>query len=269
MSITISTCWYTLTSKFNKEKYLSWIKNFLPYVDNYYLVLYTDMNGYSFIIENFPDILNNPNILIIKKEMEEFYNYRYKTYWERNHEYNYLLNKRTEWKLNMLWAEKIHFVNETYKKNPFNTDIFAWCDIGYFRDGRPPTSFMNKEVLKQKINENYIYYVCVNNNREYLDYLYQIVQNKNELGLTTTIIPPNQYSIAGGFFVLYGSKIEWWKTTFDQKLRLYFENGRLVKDDQIIVLDCVFSNAEKFHLLAESDKVPEDERWFLFKRYLS
>ena len=33
--ITFATCWYELNCKFNKEKYLEWMKNFLPNVKKY------------------------------------------------------------------------------------------------------------------------------------------------------------------------------------------------------------------------------------------
>ena len=40
--ITFATCWYELNSKFNKEKYLEWMKNFLPYVKKFNLVIFTN-----------------------------------------------------------------------------------------------------------------------------------------------------------------------------------------------------------------------------------
>lgn len=52
---------------------------------------------------------------------------------------------------------------------------------------------------------------------------------------------------------------------FDNKLKLYFENDRLVKDDQIIVLDNIASNIANFVLVEERTKF---DNWFLFQRYL-
>jgi hypothetical protein len=89
--------------------------------------------------------------------------------------------------------------------------------------------------------------------------------NKNSIGLPEIPILPEQLSIAGGFFVSYKDNIEWWRNTYDAKLKLYFENNYLVKDDQIIIVDCVFSDFIHFHLCKEEDNY---DNWFLFQRYL-
>jgi hypothetical protein len=72
-------------------------------------------------------------------------------------------------------------------------------------------------------------------------------------------------SIAGGFFVCHKEKIDWWRDTYDTKLKLYFDNGYLVKDDQIIIVDCIFSNLSEFCLCKEQNHY---DNWFLFQRYL-
>ena len=46
-------------------------------------------------------------------------------------------------------------------------------------------------------------------------------------------------SNAGGFFLCHRDKISWWCETYENKLRLYFENKYLVKDAQIIIIDCI------------------------------
>jgi hypothetical protein len=58
--------------------------------------------------------------------------------------------------------------------------------------------------------------------------------------------------------------IEWWRKTYDEKLQLYFENNYLVKDDQIVLADCILSNLKKFALFREN-KLPYDN-WFMFQR---
>ena len=41
---------------------------------------------------------------------------------------------KTDWKLNMLWSEKIAFVKKCYDNKYFpETDWYGWVDIGYFR----------------------------------------------------------------------------------------------------------------------------------------
>jgi len=38
---------------------------------------------------------------------------------------NILLNNKSCWELNMLWAEKIHFVKETIERKYFDTEFYG------------------------------------------------------------------------------------------------------------------------------------------------
>ena len=93
-----------------------------------------------------------------------------------------------------------------------------------------------------------------------------IIDTKNEIGLPIKPIPENQISVAGGFFILHKDKIDWWRKTYEDKVKLYFENDYLIKDDQIIIVDCIFSNLDKFNLVRENNR--RFDNWFLFQRYL-
>ena len=127
--IVLSTGWYILKSKFNKNIYSEWINNFLSNVNKFKLVIYTNKES-LYMIEPYE---SNPNIKIVLLEIEDFYNYKYKDYWIKNHEKNHLLNTKICWELNMLWSEKLSFVKKTIDENYFEGDWFGWCDIGYFR----------------------------------------------------------------------------------------------------------------------------------------
>jgi hypothetical protein len=188
---------------------------------------------------------------------------------------NYALNNKVDWRVNMLWSEKIYFVEETIKERYFTNDInnvmYGWCDIGYFR-GRINDMTVNELNMwpnNEKIDvidKNKIHYGCVNHNNEYINYIFQMVNNKNENMLPIKELPPDLNIIAGGFFILHNTKIEWWKNMYDYKLKTYFNNGYLVKDDQTIITDCIFSNISNFVLHQElSNKY---DNWFLFQRLL-
>jgi hypothetical protein len=267
MSITLSSCFYIIKSKFDHNIYVEWMNNFISIVNNFNLVIYTDENSVKYI-----DTKNNQKIKIIIKSLENFYNYKYKDFWIKNHEKNHLLNDRTSWQLNMLWSEKIQFVKETTEKKYFDTEFYGWCDIGYFRNTPQDINTMylvnwgnNKKVLNDNINK--ICYACITNNDSYINFLYKIVNNRNEKNLPVQPIPEDQNSIAGGFFILHKNNIDWWSTTYDNKLKLYFENNYIVKDDQIILVDCILSNLERFTLFRE--KINYKNNWFMFQRILN
>lgn len=268
-NIILSTCWYQFKCKFTKETFLYWIDNFLSNVkDKFYLVIYSDKES-SACLEGY---LVNPNIRLILKPHTDFYGYKYKDAWIENHENNELLNNYTDWRVNMLWCEKIHFVNETIRRSNhlfgMKMAFYGWCDIGYFR-GRVD-DLLNVELENwpnpEKIatlNANKIHYACVQNNTEYVNQLFRyILLGKNEDGIPP--IPQNQVSIGGGFFILHRKKMKWWKNLFDTTLQRYFTNRVLVKDDQIILADCIFSNMSNFQLYKEDD--PKYDNWFLFQR---
>lgn len=270
MSITLTTCFYRLKNKFTDNHYYVWMDNMLSQVNNYYLVIYTDKETKPFL-----DKYVNANIRIIIKPMEDFKTYLYKDKWISNHERNEELNKKVSWEVNMLWNEKIHFVHETMKNKYFDeTDFYGWCDIGYFRN-RP--NDMNKSELRnwahpEKINKmitdnKCVYYAIINNNNDYINSLFNLIQNKNEVGLPKEPIPSNQCSIAGGFFIAHKNKLEEWRDYYYSRLDLYFKHDYLVKDDQIIIADCVFSSMKDFKLLSE--KGYQYDNWFLFQRFLA
>ena len=84
--LTLSTCFYIVKSKFNVEKYKEWIYNFISNVNNFNLVIYTDVNSYK-VFDKFTNIINNnPKIKVIFKNMDQFFNYKYKDYWIKNQE---------------------------------------------------------------------------------------------------------------------------------------------------------------------------------------
>ena len=267
MSITFSTCWYIFKCKFDPTIYQLWIDNMLSNVNNYNLVIYSDINSSTYLLK----YLQNSRIKLIIKPYEDFYGYKYKDFWIENHTKNTLLNDKIDWKVNMLWCEKIYFVHETIQNKYFDTQMYGWCDIGYFRNRQ--NDMNNKQLTNWpsdiKINSlaiDKIHYALVNNNLEYINYIQQIILNKNENNLPINQIPANQTSIAGGFFICHIDKIKWWVDIFDSKLKLYIKHNYLVKDDQMILIDCIFTENKHFILHKENNILYDN--WFMFQRLL-
>jgi hypothetical protein len=265
MSITFSSCFYKIHSKYDVSLYIEWMNNFISIVNNFNLVIYTDEKSIEHI-----NTQHNSKIKVIIKPMEQFYNYKYKDYWIKNHEKNILLKNKTCWELNMLWSEKVWFVNETANNKYYDTEFYGWCDIGYFRNriNDSNTSCLLNWSNEKKISlltKEKIHYGCINTNKRFITQLHKLVNNKNNVGLPQNQIPTNQKSISGGFFILHNKLMPWWAKTYDNKLESYFKNNYLVKDDQIILVDCIFSNTNMFNLFTE--KLFYDN-WFMFQRIL-
>jgi len=272
--ITFSTCWYIVKSKFPITTYLEWIHNLFSIVNNFNLVVYTDTNGYNSLkplIQTNIFLKKKEKIRFIIKPMEDFYGYRYKDAWIQNHKNSQLmLHKNVDWKLNMLWCEKIHFVNETIRNKYFNTVYHGWCDIGYFRNlslGKFSSWPSQLSLLKFP---NKIHYGCVQKE----PMIYNGLQNdiikhysNNNINKNNKSNPPISYEkieevcFAGGFFILTKPLAEIYGRIFDVKLRYYFQNGFTIKDDQQIIMDCIFTNPQLF-------QIHFSENWFMFQELL-
>jgi len=257
-TITFSTCWYSFKSKFPSTVYMKWIDNMLSSVNQYYLVVYCDTEGYKNL-----EKYECARIKLIIRPVEAFYLYRFKEFWITNHAKNVLLNERIGWEVNMLWNEKIWFVENTIRENYFGvlTDFYGWCDIGYFREEKV-VKWPSPEKLAL-LNKDTVHYACVNNDDKYLEELIKGIREKK-------IIPKTQVSIAGGFFILTAKKIDWWRTIYENQLISFIRAGYLIKDDQIILATCIFSNPNltKKHFSLYREKNPLYDNWFMFQRLL-
>jgi len=272
IQITFSTCWYRLKAKFDATVYLTWIDYMLSNVRNYYLVVYCDDVSIQ-DIEKYAIV--NPRIKLVVFPLQQFHGQKYKDFWIQNHTKNTLLNQTTSWELNMLWNEKIWFVEKTIREKIFETDYYGWCDIGYFR-GRPcdlPASYYTSWPSSEKIrmlDKNKIHYACINNDDRFLQMLHNLIQDVDVItGLSKREIPPFQLSVAGGFFILGKEKIDWWRQEFQEKLEKYIQHNRLIKDDQLILIDCLFSGVNlQDHFILYRENYPGLDNWFLFQRVL-
>lgn len=224
------------------------------------LVLYTNEPTWEVLSQHGLKPLSN--IVIVKKPLEAFSTYIHKDHWMRNHEQNVHLNSITSWELNMLWSEKIEIVRETIANRYFNTEWHGWCDIGYFRN-RPNDLHTNELVgwpdrrKIQALSHDHIVYACVNSH----------IQPWRDFFDVHGYVSPDQITFAGGFFLIHSSQITWWHQTYYQTLYRYFERKHVVKDDQVIVADCIFNYPEHFSIQTEEDQ--RYDPWFMFQRLLS
>lgn len=260
--ITFATCWYSVHSKFDSETYGNWMKNILHHVKEFNLVVFTN-NESKHLIEKYVEESSNPvRIKIVIREFEQFHSYQWKDNWIENHTKNHSLNKITGWKLNMIWNEKVHFVQSSMKI--FRSRYYGWMDIGYFRDKPVSPNW----PCTSNLSPDKIMYAIVCDKEEY-EGLKTIIKHENENFMPYNPIPPGQISVAGGFFVTHRQHLVWWHDTYYTRLKQYFENEYLVKDDQMIILDCIIHNENKFALGWNGFPKHSSGRWFFFRDFLN
>jgi hypothetical protein len=266
--LTLSTCYYNIKSKFPPTKYLAWANNLLSIVNNFNLVIYTDKESFDILKQLFKSnhVIANKigvKIKIIIKPLEDFVGYKYKDNWSKNHNSSDLeLHQKIDWKLNMLWCEKVHFVNETFKNRYFVTPFYGWCDIGYFRNSENISGLKGwPNPLKLILLTKGIHYACIENNPITFKSLLADVR-------TNTVSKNNllKNCFAGGFFIIRPGLIQAFATIFDNKLQYYFDKNQIVKDDQTILLDCIANNPRLFSLHWEQNL--NYDNWFMFQRLL-
>ena len=259
-TLTLSTCWYTFKNKHNTGKYIEWMKNFLNYVDNFNLIIYTNKNSVD-IFKNF-NLSDRVKIVILEKEDWDLIQYEEQLL--NNFERNICLKNQLSFEVWLVYLQKTYLVKKTIKDNHFDTKFYGWCDIGYFRNTTAKdwaTSRSLNKLSYEKIN------YCLMKNL-FIDKLRFFLNQKNStIDKVRRRIPPNQQSIAGGFFIGNKGKCLEWSGFFDTTLMYYLDNDLLIKDDQIIILDCVLQK-ERFFNLVNSSRKPFERKWTYFCHYL-
>ena len=114
------------------------------------------------------------------------------------------------------------------------------------------------------LNPDKIYYGCINNDWAQIEHCIRTLNDPTQ----TRGVDPRLNFIAGGFFMLHKSKAEWWAVTYDAKLHRHLSGGRVVKDDQQIIVDCVFSRDTQSHFRICREEGSKYDVWFMFQRTL-
>jgi hypothetical protein len=124
---TIVTAYYQVKNKHGHDKYLEWAKKFLTIPFN--LVVFTDKENSDWIKKARGDL----PMVIIEKKFEDFYHNKFYDIYNDFYVNKDPLKSRSP-ELYILWAEKVKFVNEVIKLNPYKSEYFVWTDIGTFRE---------------------------------------------------------------------------------------------------------------------------------------
>lgn len=304
-NITFSTCLYNLKNRHSSDKHIGWMQGFIPIVNRFNLVIYTDEESSNVIKKEFEKLDSKKTkglIKVIIKPFTEFYNYKYADYWIKNNDNpECKLCDVADWRLNMLWCEKVHFVNETIEHKYFDTEYYGWCDIGYFRDTLLPRfTILDADTTYSKmihdkwpnpskieaLDKTRVYYGCnikpdiMHIALKYHSDHFHPSNLDNETGLRIIKYHKAAHYISGGFFITGREKMKWWVHTFQSTLEKYILNNEVIQDDQQLIADCIFTKTRHrdyddrhddrqdhdFCIMKVNENTP-DKLWFMF-RYL-
>ena len=241
---TIITAYFEITSKYPKEQYDVWIQIMLRNIATP-MVIFCDAKSID-KIRNYRLAYQSATV-IIQKEISEFYNYKYLEQWKKTLELDdFKAIHNIE--LYMIWAEKSQFLKLGAEMNPFGSEFFLWCDIGYFRntDAHIPIAkmlnFPNKETI-EKLPRDRMLMLLVK----------YILLNKF-----------NDTKIGGGMFGGFRETISGWANIYDYTMNFFFANNIFAGQDQVI-MTYIFEKLPNLCLCINSQK---SEDWFLLHRLL-
>lgn len=252
---TIVTAYYEFPKKkHTSNSYLEWITNFLPIVDSF-MIIFTDEQSYEKLYKLRSRYLEKTAIII--KPLEQLYCYKFIDYWdkdfERDHERIHHQN------LYIIWNEKSMFMLHALKINPFNTDYYAWTDIGMVRDIdyiSYISKYPNKDIIKT-LKKDKIYLLNLNDFTE------------KELTYNT----PNELyryehnvRIGGGIILGHKDIIPVWTNEYYKMMFEFMQHNYFAGKDQSIMSNVYLKYKDKFIELIKPINSPINI-WFYLLYY--
>lgn len=221
---TIVTAYYEFPKKkHTSNSYFEWITNFLPNVDSY-MIIFTDEASYEKIHKLRMKYLEKTVIII--KPLDNLYCTQFMDYWvndyKRDHEqmhHPYLY---------IIWNEKSMFMLHALNINPFNTDYYAWTDIGMVRDVeyiQHISKYPNKDIIK-----------TLKNDKIYLLNLNDFSENDLEHKAPTELFRyQNNVRTGGGVILGHKNIIPIWTNEYYYMLNEFIKNNYFAGKDQSIM----------------------------------
>lgn len=290
INITFSSCLYGIKNRHGYEKHMNWFRDFIRVVNRFYLVIYTGESEYNVICDEIRKLGEDTQrkIKVVVKPFSEFHNSKYERFWmENNARPECKLAEIADWRLNMLWCEKTHFVRETIENRYFDTEYYGWCDVGYFRDTLAPATY--RERIREhwpnpykinRLHKDKVYYGCnILSSQLHQAYTYHTRHFNNidtDTGIPRESYPPRAHIFSGGFYITGREKALWWCGRFQEILELYISNNAVIQDDQHIIAHCVFTTMNGMNdgttspdfCIIKVNETSDDKRWFLFRDVL-
>ena len=258
--ITFITAYFKIEKNKYDSDYFEWMKNLLSNLETP-LVIYTTNDLYNQMMElrkGYEDITQ-----IICIEFKDFYVYKYLDYFNKDLQRDYEKNIHNIY-LYMIWNEKLNFIKKTIDINPFNSNYYCWCDIGYLRNKNYISLYMRNFPNILNLTEDKIYMLNIDYNFTTEDF--QNPFNNKFRYLSNTI--------GGGFII--GKKeliIQIADIYYNQIIPFYINNNLFIGKDQTLYVSLYLLYPNLIKLIRghnDNFSIPNCElKWFYFLKYLS
>jgi FkbM family methyltransferase len=194
---TIVTAFFELSkTKHTTLEYKTWMQNMLSLKDA--MVVFTDKKFAPTIKQFRATALEKTKIIIMELSDTLMVTKYSMDFWKEQHKKDPEQSIHGE-SLYIIWNEKANWLQRASKLNPFDSDFFAWVDIGYFRN----TNYNNQEMLQQvpsNLGKNQVMFLDV---------------SSLVAGGSKRIIGDGKY-LGGGFIGGYAEGIDkWYQSYYD------------------------------------------------------
>eukprot|EP00397_Hematodinium_sp_SG-2012_P055034 GEMP01066838.1.p1 GENE.GEMP01066838.1~~GEMP01066838.1.p1 ORF type:complete len:329 (+),score=48.66 GEMP01066838.1:71-988(+) len=204
---TIVTAYFPLESKHSHSEYNDWMANFLSLQDA--MVIFTSPEMVSTIRQKRAHAINRTLIIPMRiKDLQVASLQGGTEFWKRQLEMDPEKGTHKSYQLFWIWLEKTNFVARAIELNIFQSDFFAWMDIGMLRD--------------QKLN-----------GKQLLKYIpHNLDRNQQVLLLDTSSLVSRKSGISVGGTVIAGYTLAFlrWHKAFYDTLGIRDNLGRLIAD---------------------------------------
>jgi hypothetical protein len=208
---TVVTAYFKVKNKHTDKEFDSWIRKFLSVPNN--LIVFTDKQHAGLIKKMRGDL----PIIIIEKNLKDLYHYKYYDRYKEMHEIEKAEGYSPE--LYIIQSEKVKFVNEAIKLDPYKSNFFVWTDIGAIKENqyldiKYPT---NTHMVSNKMS-----FFAIN------DFMYSDVITK---------APRHSYDISIAGNVQIGDKFAWklYNHLWDTIIESYLEKSFMITNDQAVI----------------------------------
>jgi hypothetical protein len=258
--ITIVTAFFKLEKNKYNSDYIDWISNLLQNL-NKNLVVFTCPEYYDIILDLRKDFKDKTYIIL--SSFEDFLVYKYLNYFKNDLERDHEKNIHNIY-LYMIWNEKLNFIKKTIDINPFNSNYYCWCDIGYLRNKNYISLYMRNFPNILNLTEDKIYMLNIDYNFTTEDF--QNPFNNKFRYLSNTI--------GGGFII--GKKeliIQIADIYYNQIIPFYINNNLFIGKDQTLYVSLYLLYPNLIKLIRghnDNFSITNCElKWFYFLKYLS
>jgi hypothetical protein len=250
--VTIVTAWYSIPSKFAPSVYKGWMEKFFRLPMN--IIVFTDAIDLP--------LPKAGHVKIIQKKLNTFVVSQWDRYWEYCLGIDVERNAGHSVELYKIWNEKPFLLAEAAEINPFNSEWFAWCDIGCVRDDKLADISVGFPFGLQKFPKNKMVLSMVGfpqrQDIHMIDGISTMFLNLNNTTCCEPVI-----RIQGGFFAGQKATITKYVEMWRAELQKWMSKKIFTGKDQYMMYNLLLNHPDFFSVLPP-DRTSYINEWFTF-----